>query len=84
MDRKDYSELTLLLKGAEQALLSGGLSEIQHISTTTFHLLAQFILDLNERLSRFEKYADDHLGDNDYSTNQPVQHAETGIIIDRG
>ena len=50
MDNKDYSELLLLLKGAETALLSGELNDWQHATTSTFHLMAQFILDLNARL----------------------------------
>lgn len=50
MDRTDYAELALLLKGAEQALLQGNLNEVQHVSTTTFHVLAGFILDLQARL----------------------------------
>lgn len=50
MDNKDYAELMFLSKGAEQALLSGELSDWQHASTSTFHLLAQFILDINARL----------------------------------
>ena len=52
MDNKDYSELTLLLKGAQQALLSGELNDWQHATTSTFHLMAQFILDLHARLAR--------------------------------
>lgn len=51
MDNKDYNELVLLLKGAETALLSGELNDWQHATTSTFHLMAQFILDLNARLA---------------------------------
>jgi len=54
MESKDYSELFLLVKGAEQALLSGQLTDWQHANTSTFHVLASMILDLNARLARLE------------------------------
>lgn len=50
MEAKDYAEILLLVKGAEKALFSGQLNEWQHANTTTFHILASMILDLNARL----------------------------------
>src|SRR5574337_830074 len=74
MDNKDYSELTLLLKGAQQALLSGELNDWQHATTSTFHLMAQFILDLNERLLNVAgPYP---------SANQSMHKAATGVKHD--
>ena len=50
MDSKDYAELLFMMKGAEKALLSGQLADWQHATTSTFHVLASMILDLNARL----------------------------------
>jgi hypothetical protein len=57
MESKDYSELFLLVKGAEQALLSGQLTDWQHANTSTFHVLATMILDINARLAKLEPSA---------------------------
>lgn len=58
MEPKDYSELFMLMKGAEQALLSDTLTDWQHANTTTFYVLASMILDLNVRLARLELPSD--------------------------
>ena len=58
MEAKDYAELFLLVKGAEKALLSGQLSDWQHANTSTFHVLASMILDLNERLTTIGQVMD--------------------------
>jgi len=54
MEKIDYSELALLLRGAEKAIMSGTLNDWQHANTSTFHLLATAIVDLNERLNRLD------------------------------
>ncbi len=54
MDTIDYSELRLLLRGAEKAIMSGTLNEWQHANTSTFHVLATAIVDLHDRLARLE------------------------------
>lgn len=64
MDINDYKELLLLMKGAENALFSGQLTDWQHATTSTFHLFSQYILDLNERLLA--------VGGDYPSTNQPI------------
>lgn len=58
MDREDYDEIDSLLRGAAHMLVSGQLNEWQHANTSTFHLLATAILDLNDRLARLELPAD--------------------------
>lgn len=50
----DYSELRMLVRGAERAVMSGTLNEWQHANTSTFHILATAILDLHDRLARLE------------------------------
>lgn len=52
MDNKDYAELALMIAGAERALLSGELNDWQHATTSSFHVLATAILDLNARINR--------------------------------
>ena len=54
MNEIDYSELRMLLRGAESAIMSGTLNEWQHANTSTFHVLASAIVDLHDRLARFE------------------------------
>ncbi len=68
MDQTNYSELVLLLKGAEKAILSGTLNEWQHANTSTFHILATTLVDLNDRLARLE-----------LSSNQSVENAATSV-----
>ena len=50
----DYSELRLLLRGANAAIMSGTLNDWQHANTSTFHVLATAIVDLHDRLARLE------------------------------
>lgn len=54
MNEIDYSELRMLLRGSEKAIMSGTLNEWQHANTSTFHVLATAILDLHDRLARLE------------------------------
>lgn len=54
MDAIDYSELRMLLKGAEKAIMSGTLNDWQHANTSTFHILCSAIVDLHDRLARLE------------------------------
>ena len=54
MNEIDYSELRLLLRGSEKAMLSGQLTDWQHANTSTFHILCTAILDLHDRLARLE------------------------------
>jgi hypothetical protein len=61
MDAIDYSELRLLLRGSEKAIMSGTLNEWQHANTSTFHILATAILDLHDRLARLEVTPDKSL-----------------------
>lgn len=73
MDNKDYSELALLLKGAETALFSGELNDWQHATTSTFHMMAQFILDLNTKyLALAQLYDANILGSAYPSTDQSI------------
>lgn len=71
MDPKDYAELFMLVKGAEQALLSGQLADWQHANTSTFHVLATMILDLNDRLARFETTANQLMDAETLKSNTP-------------
>jgi len=64
MSSLDWLEMKELIRGAEGAILSGTLNEWQHASTSTFHILATGLLDLNNRLARLES-----------TTNQPVECA---------
>lgn len=52
MDNKDYEEIAKMVKGAETAILSGELTDWQHATTSTFHVLATAILDLHARINR--------------------------------
>ena len=54
MEQTDWLEMKELIRGAEGAILSGTLNEWQHASTSTFHILASALLDLNGRLARLE------------------------------
>lgn len=54
MNEIDYSELRMLLRGSEKAIMSGTLNEWQHANTSTFHILATALLDLHDRLARLE------------------------------
>jgi hypothetical protein len=54
MDNIDYSELRMLIKGAEKAIMSGTLNDWQHANTSTFHILASAVVDLHDRLARLE------------------------------
>lgn len=54
MDTIDYSELRLLIRGAQGAIMSGTLNDWQHANTSTFHVLAEAIVDLHDRLARLE------------------------------
>lgn len=54
MNEIDYSELRMLIKGSEGAILSGTLTDWQHANTSTFHILASAIVDLHDRLARLE------------------------------
>lgn len=56
MDLTDWLEFQELLRGAEGALLSGQLNEWQHATTSSFHVLATAILDLNTRLTGMGAY----------------------------
>ena len=67
MNNTDWLEIKELVNGAEAAILSGTLNEWQHASTSTFHVLATALLDINTRLARLE-----------VPTDQPVFDA-TGI-----
>ena len=58
MEKTDYSEITLLMKSAEKALFSGTLNDWQHANTSLFHVMASFIVDLNDRLARLELSSD--------------------------
>jgi len=57
MDRTDYAQLALLVKGAEVNLMSGQLNDWQHANSSVFHILALAIIDLNDRLARLEPTA---------------------------
>ena len=59
MDRIDYAELALLVRGAESNLMSGQLNDWQHANSSVFHVLATAILDLNDRLARLEPSSPD-------------------------
>lgn len=61
MDEIDYSELRLLLRGANAAIMSGTLNDWQHANTSTFHVLATAIVDLHDRLARLEVTPDKSL-----------------------
>ena len=58
MDKIDYSELRMLIRGSEKAIMSGTLNEWQHANTSTFHILAEAIVDLHDRLARLEVTSD--------------------------
>lgn len=58
MDAIDYSELRMLIRGSEKAIMSGTLNEWQHANTSTFHILAVAIVDLHDRLARLEVTTD--------------------------
>jgi hypothetical protein len=58
MDQTDYLEIENLLRGAAQMLVAGQLNDWQHANTSTFHLLATAVLDLNDRLARLETSSD--------------------------
>lgn len=58
MDKQDYLEIESLLRGAAQMIVSGQLNDWQHANTSTFHLLATAILDLNDRLASIETTTD--------------------------
>lgn len=58
MDREDYLEIEGLLRGAAQMLVAGQLNDWQHANTSTFHLLATAILDLNERITAIAQLMD--------------------------
>ena len=75
MSSLDWLEMKELIRGAEGAILSGTLNEWQHASTSTFHILASALLDLNERISAMERSADDRLARLESATNQPVECA---------
>ena len=76
MEAKDYAELFLLVKGAEKALVSGQLSDWQHANTSTFHVLASMILDINERVTALSN-AYDRLARVEVPSNKPlVLHTE--------
>ncbi len=73
MEAKDYLELKQLVRGAEIALLSGTLSDWQHSSTSTFHILCTAILDLKERVTAIN----DRLARVEVPSNKPlVLHTE--------
>lgn len=61
MDPTDYAQLAILLRGAEKALLSGTLNDWQHANTTSFHVLASAIIDINDRLAQLETSTDKSL-----------------------
>ena len=61
MDEIDYSELRLLVRGASAAIMSGTLNDWQHANTSTFHVLAEAILDIHDRLARLEVTPDKSL-----------------------
>jgi len=52
MEAKDYTELQQMIELAGRALVSGTLTDWQHANTSTFHILASMILDLNDRINR--------------------------------
>lgn len=61
MDNLDYSELRMLVRGAQSAIMSGTLNDWQHANTSTFHVLAEAILDIHDRLARLEVTPDKSL-----------------------
>jgi hypothetical protein len=61
MGSKDWLELQQLVRSAEAAIMSGTLNDWQHANTSTFHVLANALLDLNNRLARFETASDQSL-----------------------
>lgn len=54
ISKTDWSELFMLTRQAEGALLSGQLTETQSAIATTFLSLGMHVLDLNERLAEIE------------------------------
>jgi hypothetical protein len=58
VDKQDYLEIESLLRGAAQMIVSGQLNDWQHANTSTFHLLATAVLDINDRLARLETSTD--------------------------
>lgn len=69
MGKIDWTELWMLRETATKALLSGELHEQwQHVSTSTFHLLSTYLLDINDRLARLESSA--------------TESVASGIILD--
>lgn len=54
ISKTDWSELFMLTRQAEGALLSGQLTDTQSAIATTFLSLGMHILDLNERLNQLE------------------------------
>lgn len=61
MDQTDYNEIDSLLRGAARMLMEAHLNDWQHANTSTFHVLATAILDLNDRLAKIEPASDKSL-----------------------
>lgn len=56
MESKDWAELWQLNEQAKVALMMGQLTEVQMADAMSFHTLATFIIELNERLSKLDGF----------------------------